>query len=99
VRWNTQSTTPDGTNTHHYRNSIVSYRRPYKIYSYSTPIPVTISNDAYWGATGSLGKGNWVQGQGPAVQLTEVDFGTNAELVGTARDDHAGLVGAEVIER
>ncbi|RZO58017.1 MAG: hypothetical protein EVA89_20340 [Sandaracinaceae bacterium] len=97
IRMNGQTTTPDASNSHVYRNSVVSQRRAFLFRGAEMPIPVTVEGNAFFGAEGGLVGGNYVEGPVPNISLMETDFDGAGALIGAARETHGGLAGAEVI--
>jgi len=100
IGMNSQSNTPDATNTYVYRNTVVSERRTIRFAgNQSSPVPPLVEGNACFGALGGLMGSNYVEGPVENVELLSTDFGADGDLVGSARNTYAGYAGAELVSR
>lgn len=89
VDWNRQG---EGSNMHDYRNQIVAIDSPAYDFNEST-VNVQVSANAYYGAFNNLGS-DYDNATPASVQLSAGDFDGQANMVGTARNTHLGLIGS-----
>ncbi|MGH1347773.1 MAG: hypothetical protein ACRBN8_39835 [Nannocystales bacterium] len=94
---NQSSSSPDGVNTHVYRNSVVSERRAIRFNGAVDPVPTLLQGNAYFGEEDGVFGSNFVPGDVRDVELGRDDFSNDAALVGEARATHGGVRGAEVM--
>jgi len=97
LKWNASSTTPDGLDSYDYRNTVISTTdTAFRFSEYSTPTPVNLSADAYYGFLGFSQGTNYTDVAPLAQAFIVTDFDVNAKLTGTARTTYLGTKGAEV---
>lgn len=98
IAWNTSSTTPDGTNTHDFRNSAVAVTlgRGYRMSGATPPVPVTMIGNCIAGASADIFGTNYTEGSPGNALLDVSDFDSDGKLTGSARSTYLGFRGAEV---
>jgi hypothetical protein len=99
ISWNGASTTPDGQDTHDYRNSIVSSQNAYRVLRSDTFAYDPRGFGSVWFAARSAGNSMFVKTDAAApsgVALAATDFNASGKLIGSARTNHLGVSGAEL---
>lgn len=98
IFWNAQSTSPDGQNTHDYRNTVISLTsRSWRLHASSTDSYTPNAGASVWSAPSGAGLDGTTMADAPAsVEIQSADYDALGKLVGTARTNYLGTYGAEL---